>query len=180
MLEILSVSTVSDNYTAKHVSLVLQPPPEDTSTELDPKYKVTYLSGAEAAAHAHHHQDAQEEAVAAGYAFSRLEASLSGVPIASNNAEAISRLGMTASTSGTTVANEQGKILHECLIWQNESNDVMLRSVFPSQSKATPTLAKTTVVGQRKSNLVAGVNGHTNGILYFRTCNIPDMRLYVQ
>lgn len=87
---------------------ILQPPPEDTGTELDPKYKVTYLSSSEAAAQPLH-QDMQEEAIAASYAFSQLEASLSGIPISPNTAEAISRLGMTASTSGTTAASEQGK-----------------------------------------------------------------------
>lgn len=113
----------SINHTPKHISLVLQPPPEDTSTELDPKYKVAYLSGAEAAAHAHRHQDPQEEAVAAAYALSQLEASLSGVPVASNIAEANARMRMTASTSGTTVANKQSKMtLRECLIWQNQAS----------------------------------------------------------
>ena len=95
----------------------MQPPPEDTSTELDPKYKVTYLSASEAAAQSRH-EDAQEEAVAASYAFSQLEASLSGVPVSPSNAAAISRVGMTASTSGTTATTEQSKFvsLHECLI----------------------------------------------------------------
>lgn len=101
--------TLHHKYTAVHRSLVLQPPPEDTSTELDPKYKVTYLSASEAAAQPRH-QDVQEEAVAASYAFSQLEASLSGVPVSPSNAEAISRLGMTASTSGTTAATEQSKM----------------------------------------------------------------------
>ena len=88
---------------------MLQPPPEDTSTELDPKYKVTYLSASEAPAQLRH-QDAQEAAVAASYAFSQLEASLSGVPVSSSNAAAISRVGMTASTSGTTAAAQQSKL----------------------------------------------------------------------
>ena len=95
--------------TAIHRRLMLQPPPEDTSTELDPKYKVTYLSASEATAQPQH-QDGQEEAVAASYAFSQLEASLSGVPVSASSAEAISRLGMTASTSGTTAATEQSKM----------------------------------------------------------------------
>ena len=88
---------------------MLQPSSEDTSTELHPKYKVTYLSASEAAAQPHH-QDTQQEAVAAAYAFSQLEASLSGVSVSSSNAEAISRLGMTASTSGTTAATGQSKL----------------------------------------------------------------------
>ena len=97
-------------YRVTHIMPLLQPPPEDTGTELDPKYKVTYLSGSEAEAQPHH-QDMQEEAAAASYAFSQLEASLSGVPISTSSAEAISRLGMTASTSGTTAASEQSKIV---------------------------------------------------------------------
>ena len=56
----------------------------------------------------------QEEAAAASYAFSQLEASLSGVPISTSSAEAISRLGMTGSTSGTTAASEQSKVVYDC------------------------------------------------------------------
>ena len=107
--ESLYLPNLHHKYTAIHRSLVLQPPPEDTSTELDPKYKVTYLSASEAAAQPRD-EDVQEEAVAASYTFSKLEASLSGVPVSPSNAEAISRLGMTASTSGTTAATEQSKI----------------------------------------------------------------------
>lgn len=90
-----------------------EPPPEDTSTELDPKYKVTYLAGSEAEAEPHH-QDMQEEAVAASYAFSQLEASLSGILVDTSSVEAISRLGMTASTSGTTTSSEQGITVYGC------------------------------------------------------------------
>ena len=91
-------------------NLMLQPPPDDTSTELDPKYKVTYLSDSETAPQAGHEGN-QAEAVAAAYAFSQLEASLSGVPTSHDNAEAISRQGMTASTSGTTNPTHKG-IMH--------------------------------------------------------------------
>lgn len=86
-----------------------QPAPEDTSTELDPKYRITYLAAPEVAEQPRCSHE-QEEAVAAAFAFSQLEASLSGVLTNGSNAEAISRQGMTASTSGTTAATDQGRL----------------------------------------------------------------------
>ncbi|KAL0040842.1 hypothetical protein WJX79_006949 [Trebouxia sp. C0005] len=85
-----------------------EPAPEDTSTELDPKYQISYLATHEVAERPIYETE-QEEAVAAAFAFSQLEASLSGVRASPSNAEAISRQGMTASTSGTTVATENAQ-----------------------------------------------------------------------
>ena len=90
--------------------LCLQPAPDDTSTELDPKYRISYLSPHEVAVQPSHTSE-QEEAVAAAFAFSQLEASLSGVATSASNAEAISRQGMTASTSGTTATTDHGKLI---------------------------------------------------------------------
>ena len=88
-------------------AVLLQPAPEDTSTELDPKYQISYLATHEVAGQPIYASE-QEEAVAAAFAFSQLEASVSGVHTSPSNAEAISRQGMAASTSGTTIATENG------------------------------------------------------------------------
>jgi len=87
--------------------VLLQPAPDDTSTQLDPKYQISYLASHEVAERPKYESE-QEEAVAAAFAFSQLEASVSGVHTSPSNAEAISRQGMTASTSGTTTATENG------------------------------------------------------------------------
>lgn len=87
--------------------MLLQPAPDDTSTELDNKYKVTHLAAQDVTGQPNY-RHGQEEAVAAAFAFSQLEASLSGVQTSQATAEAISRQGMTASTSGTTVATQDG------------------------------------------------------------------------
>lgn len=87
----------------------MQPAPEDTATELDPKYRLTYLPASEAPAQPSC-RDEQREAVAAAYAFSQLEASLSGMSVTSSNPQAASMQGMTAATSGTTNAPKPGKI----------------------------------------------------------------------
>lgn len=118
-------------------AVLLQPAPEDTSTELDPKYQISYLATHEVAERPIYETE-QEEAVAAAFAFSQLEASLSGVRASPSNAEAISRQGMTASTSGTTVATENGDYyldtasafmhvraqitkLHPCNCWSHDT-----------------------------------------------------------
>ncbi len=88
-------------------AVLLQPAPEDTSTELDPKYQIFYLASHEVAEQPIYESE-QEEAVAAAFAFNQLEASVSGVHTSPSNAEAISRQGMTASTSGTTIATDNG------------------------------------------------------------------------
>ncbi|KAL0028461.1 hypothetical protein WJX77_008059 [Trebouxia sp. C0004] len=85
-----------------------EPAPEDTSTELEPKYQMSYLASHEVAERPVY-ASGQEEAVAAAFAFSQLEASVSGVHTSPGNAEAISRQGMTASTSGTTIATENAQ-----------------------------------------------------------------------
>lgn len=82
---------------------VMQPPPEDTTTRLDPKYKVTELRTCNIPAQPIY-TDEQEEAVAAAYAFSQLEASLSGACKQDSSPEEVSMQGMTASTSGTSHA----------------------------------------------------------------------------
>ncbi len=87
--------------------MLLQPAPQDTSTDLDPKYQISYLASHEVAQQPIYESE-QEEAVAAAFAFSQLEASVSGVHTSPSNAEAISRQGMTASTSGTTIATDNG------------------------------------------------------------------------
>ena len=87
----------------------MQPAPEDTATELDPKYKVTYLPANEAPAQPSCRNE-QQEAVAAAYAFSQLEASLSGMSVASSNPQAVSMQGMTATTTGTTHAPKSGEL----------------------------------------------------------------------
>lgn len=96
-----------------NILLCLQPAPEDTSTELDPKYRISYLSPHEVAEQPSHTSE-QEEAVAAAFAFSQLEASLSGVATSASNVEAISRQGMTASTSGTTTTTDHGWLTVTC------------------------------------------------------------------
>ena len=54
------------------------------------------------------YQSHQQEAVAAAFAFSQLEAAVSGVPCQQADAEAIGQQGMAASTSGTTVPTKHG------------------------------------------------------------------------
>jgi len=105
-------------------AVLLQPAPEDTSTEFDPKYRISYLASHEVAERPIYESE-QEEAVAAAFAFSQLEASVSGVHNSPSNAEAISRQGMTASTSGTTIATENGDT---CLHTTSSSTHVKLRS----------------------------------------------------
>ena len=85
----------------------MQPPPEDTTTELDPKYKVTELHTCDVPAQPSY-TDEQEEAVAAAYAFSQLEASLSGTCKRDSRPEEVSMQGMTASTSGTSHTAQPG------------------------------------------------------------------------
>ena len=118
-------------------AVLLQPAPEDTSTELDPKYQISYLATHEVAGQPIYASE-QEEAVAAAFAFSQLEASVSGVHTSPSNAEAISRQGMAASTSGTTIATENGDScldtasafmhvkpqvnkLHQCNCWSHDT-----------------------------------------------------------
>lgn len=89
---------------------MLQPLPADTTTELDPKYEVTQLDANEVPAQPRYKHE-QEEAVAAAYAFSQLEASLSGTYSRGSTPQDVSLQGMTASTSGLTDAAPSGQLV---------------------------------------------------------------------
>ena len=99
-----------------HWQYTLQPKPEDTTTELDPKYKVTPLHASQYPAQ-QSYRDEQQEAVAAAYAFSQLEASLSGTCSRGSSPQSVSMQGMTASTSGTTGAAQPGQSCPPFTVW---------------------------------------------------------------
>ena len=93
---------------------------------LDPKYRISYLAPHEVTERPSHTNE-QEEAVAAAFAFSQLEASLSGVATSASSAEAVSRQGMTASTSGTTATTDHGGLTPHtvaCSLRTNVQSDV--------------------------------------------------------